>query len=559
MPRWSCSAGRGATVSGDHGPGSPSDLSLRLRLRRALIGGGAALLLLVVAATVSLGLIRDRQSAILDVLFVAISEADTGHIALLDAESSVRAYLETGNPVVLESFERLGASDQETDVEALLVDELGSGHPAIIARAEVIEDAETWYRTFAEPAIAAVASGGTGAVTAVRVAEGARDFAELDAAMRAYADLLRDERIRVVGDLDAATNALTAVFTALVMAALASGVLLWVFLQRWVTRPLTTLADDVRQVVSGDTGHAVTATGPGEVGAVAEDIEEMRARLTLLLAEAARTSAELEASHAVLAEQAEDLRRSNRDLEQFAYVASHDLQEPLRKVASFTQLLATRYAGQLDERADQYIGFAVDGATRMQRLVSDLLDFSRVGRIGGEVTEVTEVDMGAVVREAVGDIQDLVDRTGVTVTAGPLPAVRGERPLLVQLVRNLLVNSAKFRHPDRPPVVRLEARRAGQLWEFTCRDNGIGIEPKYAERVFVIFQRLHARDVYEGTGIGLAVCKKIVEYHGGEIWIDPDQTEGMSVRWTLPAALTVGTVDSGRAPAQDEREEPTDG
>ena len=529
-------------------------------LRKALVGSGFIVLVLVLAAAVALGLMRDRQNAIMDVLFEAISEADTGHIALLDAEASIRAFLVTGDPIALEPANRLSEGGDEAaapDVEALLAAQLGEDHPVLVARADAAEAVRAWYDEVAQPLIESVQAGGPNAVTPAQVAEGAARFQEVDALQRAYITALRDERAQAVNDLRTLMEILTAVFATLVAFALAAGVLLWVYLQRWVTRPLSLLAEDVRRVASGDTDHVVNATGPGEVGDVADDVEQMRARLTLLLAEASAARTELEDSHAALAAQAEDLRRSNRDLEQFAYVASHDLQEPLRKVASFTQLLSTRYGGQLDERADQYINFAVDGATRMQRLINDLLDFSRVGRIGGETGDV---DMDAVVQEAIGDLEPLISEAEATVTVGPLPKVRGEYPLLVQLVRNLIGNAVKFRDPQRACQVRLEARRKGELWEFSCQDNGIGIDFQYAERVFVIFQRLHARDVYEGTGIGLAVCKKIVEYHGGEIWVEEAPQEGTTVRWTLPTGPDSGTVKAPRTTGrQRRREEPTGG
>jgi light-regulated signal transduction histidine kinase (bacteriophytochrome) len=255
----------------------------------------------------------------------------------------------------------------------------------------------------------------------------------------------------------------------------------------------------------------------------------------------------IERSHGQLVEQAEELRRSNRDLEQFAYVASHDLQEPLRKVASFTQLLQKRYGGQLDERADQYIEFAVDGAKRMQRLIQDLLGFSRVGRVGGEVSDV---DLGAALAAALENLEQVIEDSGAVVTHDDLPTVRGELPLLVQLFQNVVGNAVKFRDPGRVPRIHIGARpltgstggstgtstslSTSTEWELECRDNGIGIDAQYADRVFVIFQRLHAKDVYEGTGIGLALCKRIVEFHGGRIWIDPTAGEGASIRWTLP-------------------------
>jgi light-regulated signal transduction histidine kinase (bacteriophytochrome) len=228
--------------------------------------------------------------------------------------------------------------------------------------------------------------------------------------------------------------------------------------------------------------------------------------------------------------QTEELTRSNRDLEQFAYVASHDLQEPLRKVASFCQLLQRRYSGQMDERADQYIAFAVDGAQRMQRLINDLLAFSRIGRI---TTGFTDVDMNQVLSEVRSQLEQRAGEDA-EISWSELPTVEGEEPLLTTLFVNLIGNSLKFRRPDVPARIHITAELSGEEWLVNVRDNGIGIEAEFADKVFVIFQRLHARDAYEGTGIGLAIVKKIVEYHGGRIWLDLTVDEGTSINFTLP-------------------------
>jgi light-regulated signal transduction histidine kinase (bacteriophytochrome) len=229
-----------------------------------------------------------------------------------------------------------------------------------------------------------------------------------------------------------------------------------------------------------------------------------------------------------------DLRRSNAELEQFAYVASHDLQEPLRKVASFCQLLQQRYGGQLDARADQYIGFAVDGARRMQDLINDLLAFSRVGRME---QPFTDVDCAALVTRVRADLSRVIEENGAEIDAGPLPTVRGDAGLLRLVFQNLIANAIKFRG-EATPRIALSADRDGDCWRLCCSDNGIGIDAEYAERIFVLFQRLHPRTQYEGTGIGLAMCRKIVEYHGGRMWLDTDQTRdggGSTFCFTLPA------------------------
>jgi len=334
---------------------------------------------------------------------------------------------------------------------------------------------------------------------------------------------------------------LLAVVLVLVLLVVLMGLFMWRALQRGVTRPLARLADSVRAASTGSHDHEIRVEGTGEVAALAADVEHMRRELVQQVAEVRASHAETERTHAQLAEQTrelersnQELERSNRDLEQFAYVASHDLQEPLRKVASFTQLLQKRYGDQLDERADQYIAFAVDGALRMQRLIQDLLSFSRVGRSG---SEPEDVDLERVLEQVRHDQEGRIAEAGATITHDPLPVVRGERALLTMLLANVVGNAVKFRDPERPPRVHVSARRlpapeAG--WELSCTDNGIGIDPQYAERVFVIFQRLHPKDVYTGTGIGLALVKRVVEHHGGRVWLESAPGGGTSVRWTLP-------------------------
>ncbi|HTS36099.1 MAG TPA: ATP-binding protein [Candidatus Solibacter sp.] len=226
----------------------------------------------------------------------------------------------------------------------------------------------------------------------------------------------------------------------------------------------------------------------------------------------------------------EELARSNRDLEQFAYVASHDLQEPLRMVAAYTQLLAERYRGKLDANADKYIHYAVDGATRMQTLVQDLLAFSRVGRNG---TEPKLVDLNTVVEIVKKNLSASIEETKAQITSDRLPEVLFDPSLCVQLIQNLVANAIKFRGPD-PPAIRISAEKNANEWLFSVKDNGIGIAPEYADTIFVIFKRLHTHDEYPGSGIGLAICKKIVERHGGRIWVESKPGQGAEFRFTLP-------------------------
>lgn len=259
----------------------------------------------------------------------------------------------------------------------------------------------------------------------------------------------------------------------------------------------------------------------------------------------ARIVEELEASNereALLAEQTEELRRSNSELEQFAYVASHDLQEPLRKVASFCQLLEKRYGDRMDDRGKQYIDFAVDGAKRMQVLINDLLTFSRVGRVH-DAWQAVELE--TTLDRALGNLAMVIEENGVTVVReAPLPEVHGDPTTLAMLWQNLVGNAIKFRKPDRPSRIVIDCVREdsepgagdGAAWHLSVTDNGIGVAPEFSEKVFVIFQRLHARDEYEGTGIGLALCRKIVEFHGGRIWLEPVPTGGTALHFLLPVA-----------------------
>ena len=235
----------------------------------------------------------------------------------------------------------------------------------------------------------------------------------------------------------------------------------------------------------------------------------------------------------------EELARSNRDLEQFAYVASHDLQEPLRMVATYTQLLAERYRGKLDEHADKYIHYAVDGALRMQTLVQDLLAFSRVGRQG---TDRTVTDCQAVVETVLKNLQTAIQESGARVEHDGLPTVVADASQLLQVFQNLIGNAIKFRSSS-PPGIRITAEEKHRVWTFSVADNGIGIAPEHAELVFVIFRRLHTHEEYPGSGIGLAICKKIVEQHGGRIWVEGQPGRGSTFKFTLPAGEVRGKYD----------------
>ena len=235
-----------------------------------------------------------------------------------------------------------------------------------------------------------------------------------------------------------------------------------------------------------------------------------------------------------LRDKAEELIRSNTELEQFAYVASHDLREPLRMVSSYVDLLARRYGDKLDQDAKDFIAFAKDGATRMDRLILELLEYSRIGRI---TRPMLPVALGPVVERALRTLAAKIEESNAEIATPPaiLPTVLGDGEELMRLFQNLIGNAIKYRDPERSPVITMAAEKVGTEWVLTISDNGIGIDPKYYERIFMIFQRLHKRGDYEGTGIGLAVCKKIVEHHGGRLWVESEPGQGSHFHFTLPA------------------------
>jgi signal transduction histidine kinase len=477
----------------------------------AVAGAVLGLIVVVCLAAAAYGVIRTAEvrNDLVDRLYPAETENLRLTAALVDEETGIRGYAATGDRSFLAPYtagraeenralSRLAALAGETPEDESLPGDLG------IVRTR----AQDWRTQYAEPVIAEVRANPGVPTLTNRTGDGKVLFDAVRGALaRQEAGILAARtqgRERLADAVRNLVIALIVIGVALVMAAIAFAVVL----RRTISDPLARLSGDVRQVARGDLRHELIAGGPADI------VERARMRLE---------------------EQATDLERSNTELEQFAYVASHDLQEPLRKVASFCQLLQRRYEGQLDERADQYIEFAVDGAKRMQALISDLLAFSRVGRAG---FTPSPVDLDDALTQALDNLTERIAEKRATIEVDPLPTVMGERSLLAAVFQNLVGNAVKF-SGDAPPVVRVDARRDGKEWVVSCRDEGIGIEPQYAERVFAIFQRLHAKEADEGTGIGLALTRKIVEHHGGRIWLDTEVERGTTFRFTLPVVEEV--------------------
>ncbi len=435
-------------------------------------------------------------------------------VALVNEESGLRGFAATGQQDFLEPY-RIGLQG-EREAVAILRELAPRGLTDFTPAVDAVERAaQSWRAEYADPVIA-------GSAPAPEV--GKVSFDQVRSETANLITYLEVQRSTMAGRADAAVSFLIAASTVIAVLFVVVVVATGVGLRRAVLRPVSELAEQVRDVVSGGVHRDVTASGPREIVELGADVDAMRLHILRDLDESQKANRRLD-------EQAQELARSNSDLEQFAYVASHDLQEPLRKVSSFCQLLQRRYGGQLDERADQYIGFAVDGAQRMQQLINDLLAFSRVGR---NTEDFAPVDLAAVAAVAASQLETTRSEIGGTVEIGELPVVSGSQALLRQLLLNLMGNGLKFARADVPPVVRVQAKREDDFWRIDVVDNGIGIEPQYADKIFVIFQRLHGRDSYSGTGIGLALAKKIVEFHGGRIALAPSSGPGTTIEFTLP-------------------------
>lgn len=300
------------------------------------------------------------------------------------------------------------------------------------------------------------------------------------------------------------------------LAAILAGIAFAWFMARGLTRDISTLVRAAESIRQGRGQERARLDRPDELGQLAADFDRM---LDTLDERERRLKA-----------RTDELVRSNAELERFAYVASHDLQEPLRMVGSYVQLLARRYQGRLDADADDFIHYALDGATRMQQLINDLLAYSRVGTRGGAIVPT---DCNQVLADALFNLSHSIQASGAHISHTPLPTVPADASQLTQVLQNLIGNAIKF-HGEAPPEIHVSARDEGNFWRFSVRDQGIGIAHEDAERIFQIFQRLHSREEYPGTGIGLSICKRVVERHGGDIGVISEPGRGAEFWFTLP-------------------------
>jgi len=494
-------------------------------LARIIWTGVACGVLVTIAAAVVAGLALQQVSSdrhqVEDVADPAAIQALELAAGIVDQETGVRGYALTATASFLQPYTS-GLAQQRDAVASLRT--LLAGLPGARGELAVVNRRiADWHARYADPTIAAARASGKPVISPA-IDQGKAEFDAIRtaiAAMQASISRFRQRSIAALNGASATLETAVVVIGAVLLAIIA---LFGLAVRRAVVRPIAQLAVDARLVAEGDFGHAVRAGGARETQDLGADVDRMRERIAADLAASRAAEADLQASTL-------ELQRSNAELEQFAYVASHDLQEPLRKVASFCQLLQRRYAGQLDEKADLYIGYAVDGAKRMQQLINDLLAFSRVGRIAGDQVPVPSAEA---LDRARANLSDQIEQEGATIGSGPLPVVRAEEALLVTVFQNLLSNALKFRGAE-PPEITVAAAPDGAFWRFSVADNGIGVPPEYAERIFVIFQRLHDRESYPGTGIGLALCRKIIEYHGGRMWLDTGHSPGARFCFTLPA------------------------
>jgi signal transduction histidine kinase len=344
---------------------------------------------------------------------------------------------------------------------------------------------------------------------------------------------LGQARKQLTQDLGSAQDRAVSTLAVTAALSLAIAVLLGTVVTRSINDPLSSLARGARALAAGDFGHRIPDDGQDELTELARAFNRMAGELDRLFAEVRREHTKTEAAQAALQEHARDLARANADLQQFAYSASHDLQEPLRIITLYSQLLKKRWARHLDPSADECMDVLCNASYQMQQLIAGLLAYTRAGHVEG--AEEAPVDMNAVLTRVRNLLRIEIETHGCQLQADELPVVRAHEIHVQQLLQNLISNAIKYRSRDRSPEIRISAERKGRLWEVAVKDNGIGVEPQYFKQIFGMFKRLHGQK-YGGTGIGLAICQKIVEGYGGEIWVESVPGEASTFRFTLPTS-----------------------
>ena len=459
---------------------------------------------------------------------------------LLTEDLAVRDYLIRPRPAALAAY-RAGPATVRAESAAL--DRLLAGEPGLRSAVRTtVSLAASWRSAVAVRAVALAATGHPAAQVDRQLAGAHPQFAAVLATFPRLDTALSSTDARATAAVQSTTSAVELVLFLACLVTIAAALTTIALHRRWVTRPVTALHDDLSRVAGGDLAHRIGRRGPPELARVADDAEAMRRRILAELAS-------LQSAEEEIRRQAEELRRSNRDLEEFAYAASHDLQEPLRKVASFCELLERRDGDALDERGRQYAALAADGARRMQALIRGVLALARIGR--AEV-DLVPVDLSRSLDQALANLSVAVETSGAEIDRAGLPVVQADPALMVALFQNLVANALAFRPAGVAPRIEIRAWSDEGRLELSCTDNGVGIDPAQGERVFDMFHRLDRADGHAGTGIGLALCRRIVECHGGRIWVDTSHHGGARIRWCLPSELAVAAV--GRA---DDNEVPT--
>ncbi len=519
-----------------------------LRLTELTVRGWLALVLWIMGSTVLVGavvgaVLLHRTDQVSRQMSQNVQPARVAaarlQSALRDQETGMRGYLISADRQFLAPYYDGQRAEQAAAEE---IRRLVGGHAELMADLDAVETAAgDWRANYAERLIANVAPKTPSYISPRTADMGKIKFDHLRELFDVQNTHFAAATAAAIDELDEINGWRDWVLGATVLIVIGTALALGLLSRAAITRPIAALAAACRRITEGNFEETISPPQrPKDIRNMAVNVENMRKHIVDEL-EISRSS------QAQLDEQAAELRRSNTELEQFAYVASHDLQEPLRKVASFCQLLEKRYGDQLDERGIEYIGFAVDGAKRMQALINDLLTFSRVGRLG---TTETEVQLDATLDAGLSNLATAIEETEAEIVrpAQPLPQIVGDPMLLTMLWQNLIGNAIKFRHKDRRPRIVIECAPGDGThdgeWLLSVADNGIGIPEEFSDKVFVIFQRLHGRDVYAGTGVGLALVKKIIEHHGGTVRIDTSYTDGTRFEFTLPIPEPVDEADS---------------